>query len=99
MQQNILTRDGYGTHTKNLEPIEIARAHKCQKELLANARSLTAVVGLMGPLTMFYSCYSLTMFLTSIMASKLSERVVTQFQMASLFGSAYTKSSGCFYQN
>lgn len=86
----LLILDGHATHTKNLEAIELARAHGVIMLCLpphCTHRLQPLDVGFMGPLSTFYSQE------VQLWLRNHPGRVVTQFQMASLFGTAYNRAA------
>lgn len=86
----LLVLDGHATHTKNLEAIELARAHGVIMLCLpphCTHRLQPLDVGFMGPLSTFYSQE------VQLWLRNHPGRVVTQFQMASLFGTAYNRAA------
>lgn len=86
----LLILDGHATHTKNLEAIELARDNGVIMLCLpphCTHRLQPLDVSFMGPLSTFYSQE------VQLWLRNHPGRVVTQFQMASLFGTAYNRAA------
>ncbi|KAK2577098.1 hypothetical protein KPH14_006265 [Odynerus spinipes] len=82
----LLILDGHATHTKNLDAIELARENGIIMLCLppyCTHRMQPLDVSFMGPLSTFYSQE------VKLWLRNHPGRTATQFQMASLFGSAY----------
>lgn len=86
----LLILDGHATHTKNIDAIELARDNGVHMLCLrphCTHRLQPLDVGFMGPLSTFYSQAVQTWLRNH------PGRVVTQFQIALLFGSAFERAA------
>lgn len=86
----LLVLDGHVTHTKNIDAIELARDNGVIMLCLpphCTHRLQPLDVGFMGPISTFYS-QEIQLWLRNHPG-----RIVTQYQIASLFGAAYNRAA------